>query len=249
MSVRESLQTLQANSKNVTSIKSNGNCLLRYYSDGKKRKESFRVTVVGNPPHQIYLQGNIKFDARGIVMGANEQEFWLAVKPSEVSSYWSGQWSQVEGSEGLMISPKVVLEALGIVTLADEDDIANWSLSNEGPYDILMEQDDKGNVLKRLYVYACDYLIHKIEYLDAFGTPEVIAELDRYTEVVEGFKVPELILISRITDDQTESAKISLSNTKEFPITPQRARILFNPPDSEGFKNKRELINGQWVDR
>ncbi len=250
MSVGESLATLQANSSNSTAIKTSGNCLLTYYVEGKKRKESFRVTLLANPPQQIYLQGDVKFDAKGIVLGANEKEFWLAVKPKEISTYWWGQWSQVRGSEGLMISPRVLMDAVGLAPIASEDDMVNWSLSNEGPYDILTQQNDAGLALRKIYVSCCDYLVRKIEYFDDFGQPEVIVELDKYEEVTEGFSVATSVKVVRYLDGLTDSVKLSLSRAKPIKLNGKQIQVFFNPPAKlDRFKYKRELVDDEWIDR
>lgn len=250
-SVAEALTTVKANARNATTVKANGTCLLRYNVEGKdkRKKESFPVKLWVMPPQNIYLQGDVAFNARGIVMGANEQRFWLAIKPKEVSSYWSGRWSEVKGSAGLMISPKVMLEALGIVPVDPEQSEGTWSLSNRGPFDILSLRDGDGVLVRRLHIYSCDYRVRKIEYMDAFGEPEIVAELDEYTEVVEGFSVPTYVLITRKVGDQEDSARVTLSRVSPTELSTRQVEYLFRAPKAEGFEHVRELVDGTWVDR
>lgn len=250
MSVEESLAALRANAQKATSIGANGNCMLRYHIDGKKKKDGpFATTLRVDPPRHMYLQINVAFDPTGIVAGANDEEFWLAIKPKEMSGYWHGRWSEVGRSERLLFNPKVMLEALGIADVGEGGE-ANWSLSNEGPFDILVLRDSAGMMAKRVYVYSCEYVVRKIEYFDVYGQPEVTADLGRYVQVVEGFSVPTMITISYRTEMGEDSAKFTLSTPKAVTLSEKQMRGLFNPPkDIDRFKDKRELINGEWVDR
>ena len=52
--------------------------------------------------------------AKAVILGSNEEEFWLALRPKEISSYYIGRWQDVRDFEGLVMSPRVVLEAVGI---------------------------------------------------------------------------------------------------------------------------------------
>ena len=75
------------------------------------------------PPVEIYMQGDVAFDPKGIVLGSNEEEFWLAVRLKEVSGYWWGRWSEESRPEKLMISPRLVLEALGVAAVGDDREL------------------------------------------------------------------------------------------------------------------------------
>ena len=166
-------------------LKATGTCRLEYYTEDKRRpeKEAFPVRLWMNPPSKISLHGDVAFDPRGVILGANREEFWLAIKP-KISSYWRGRWSDGDKVQTLMLNPKIVLEAVGIVAVSgDASDPGDWSLTNKGPYDILTRRDEKGSISKRIYVCSCDYLVRKIEYFDEFGRVAVLAELDDYEEV------------------------------------------------------------------
>ncbi|MBE3143292.1 MAG: hypothetical protein IMZ61_05125, partial [Planctomycetes bacterium] len=83
----EAIAVLKSRREKITSIRATGQCLLRYHVEGKVRKENFPVKLWVNPPYEIYLQGDVAFDATGLVFGSNADEFWFWLKPKEVSSY------------------------------------------------------------------------------------------------------------------------------------------------------------------
>jgi len=248
-SVQEALDALKANAARATALGANGKCLLTYHVDGKKHKESFTVKLRVSPPRDMYLQGDIAFDARGIVAGANEREFWLAIKPKDISTYWHGQWAEVRGSEGLIFNPRVMLEALGIADVGEGGE-NDWSLVNEGPFDILVLRDNTGVVQKKVYVYCCDYVVRKIEYFSGYEQLEMSAELGKYVEVADGFSVPTTITISRHAGGEKDSARVTLSTPEVVTLNERQVQVLFNPPrDIDRFEHRRELVEGEWVDR
>ncbi|MCJ7729129.1 MAG: hypothetical protein MUO27_04525, partial [Sedimentisphaerales bacterium] len=84
----DALSALSSQARKAVPLKATGQCLLEYYVEGKKHRENFPIKLWVNPPVEVYLQGEVAFDPRGLVLGSNESEFWLAVKPDEISSYW-----------------------------------------------------------------------------------------------------------------------------------------------------------------
>ena len=192
-SVAEALSVLKARSQNAVPLLAKGRCLLQYYDAEKKKpkKEPLTVRVLMRPPVEVYLQGDATLVPKAVVLGSNEREFWLALKPKEISTYWWGQWSEQVSSEGLTINPRTVLEAIGVVEIKAEE---NWSLSNEGAFDILTRRE-REVVIKKIYIYSRDYLVRKIEYFDSNGQAVAYTELEGYKEVSDGFFVPALINI------------------------------------------------------
>ncbi len=223
-SVSEALRSV---SQNTTPLKANGQCLLRYYADGKKHKENFPVKVWGNPPAEIYLQGDLAFDPRAIVLGSNENEFWLIMKPKEISSYWWGKWSEQNSFGKLNIEPKILLEALGI---AQGDSEGDWSLSNEEAFDVLTKRNGQGAIIKKIYVNCCDYLVRKIEYFNANGETEVVTELE-YKRSFKGFSIPNIIKIATYREDEKEcSLRITLRSVKTYNFTKKKQNVFFTRP-------------------
>ena len=247
-SVSEAMHALNSRSQNIGSLKASGQCLWQYYSNGKRRKENFWVKLWVNPPAEVYLQGDIGFNPRGIVLGSNANEFWLLIKP-EVSRYSWDKWSEQGSSSGLMFVPKTLDEAFGIVEVSDEK---AWSLSKEDNFDVLVRGNNNRGIDKKIYINRQDYLVRKIEYFDVNGEAVAIAELDRYREVSKEFFVPasiKIIMYGEEGSDGSASIRLSLSSAKSESFTEIRRNNLFNRPGTSGYKNIFRIVNGQMVEQ
>ena len=187
----EAIETLNQRRQQAKPIRAAGQCLLQYHLEGKQHKENFPVKLWVNPPDEIYLQGDVAFDAAGLVLGSNADEFWFWLKPKEISTYWWGKWSQAGVWNRLALSPAVLLEAFGSVNVQDGD----WSLTRNGDFDVLSLHSEQSAVLKRVYIEPCDYVVTKIEYFDSAGKIVVRAEFADYEQIAEGFFVPTRIKI------------------------------------------------------
>lgn len=243
----QALSILNARSQTAVPLKGTGRCRLQYFVEAKKHKENFPLKIWINPPAEIYLQGDVAFNPKGIIAGSNEHEFWLAIKPKEISSYWWGQWSGKSSPQKLMISPQLVLEALGIVELASEQ---NWSLSYQGHFDLLTQCNESGVSIKKIYIFNnSNYLVKKIEYLDTTGRPVVVTELERYKEILENYFVPTLIKISnRIYEGKEDCAEITLSSIKPTRLTDKQRSSLFSRPQPRGYKHVYKIIDGKIIE-
>ncbi len=241
-SVAEALSILRSSSKNTVPLKANGRCLLQYYAEGEKpKRENFPVKLWANPPIEIYLQGDVAFDPKGIVLGSNEDEFWLAVKLKEVSSYWWGQWSERSCPKKLMVNPRLLLEALGIAAVGD---VESWSLSNEGAFDVLTRRGG-GVETKKIYINNCDYLVRRVEYFGDDGQATIVTELDKYKELIKDFFVPTFIKIINCTDgNEEDSVQITLSSIKPTNFTDKQRRRLFTRPQPRSFKHIYKIVDG-----
>lgn len=250
-SVGEALLSLGSQGEKVAPVRATGSCRLEYYVEDKRKpeKEAFPVRLWMNPPSEISLHGDVAFDPRGIILGANTDEFWLAIKP-KISSYWRGEWSAGNNVQRLILNPKIVLEAVGVVTIrSDVDGQGDWSLSNEGPFDILTGCDEKGLISKRIYVCSCDDLVRKIEYFDEFGRVAVVAELEDYEDVVEGFKVPKYIKVVRQgVGGRDDSVVIKLKSVKPMSFHPRQLEALFQASPGR-FKHVYGIVDGEWVEQ
>ncbi len=249
-SVAEALSVLKARSQEAVPLLAKGRCVLKYFDEDKKeRKESLpMVRVVVNPPVEIYLQGDATLVPKAIVLGSNEREFWLALRPKEISTYWWGQWSEQVSSEGLTINPRTVLEAIGVVEIKAEE---NWSLSNEGAFDVLTRRE-REVVIKKIYISGRDYLVKKIEYFDSNGQAMAYTELGNYKEVSEGFFVPALIkLIAYGQNNGEESLNINLDLKSIGPkeITEGMQNYYFNRREPRGFEHEYRIIGGKWIEQ
>ncbi len=240
-SLDESLSALSLQAQNIQPLKAGGEGYLKYYAEGKSHSESFTVKLFVNPPAGIYLQCDKVFMPKAIVLGANEREFWLLITPKEVSSYQWGRWSDSTGISNLTISPKTLLEALGIIMAGGEEArTENWSLSNEGFFDVLVKHGDNGMITQKVYIYSCDYRISKIEYFDEYGRLAVVTELSKYKQVREGFSVPTDIKIVNCAEKGEQdlgSISLKLKSVKTARFSERRRKYIFNRPEPKGFKN------------
>jgi len=250
-SVRDSLSLLRLRSQNAVPLKANGQCRLQYYdAAGRKHNENFSVKLWMNPPTGIYLQGDIAFDAKGIVLGSNEDEFWLAMKPKAINSYWWGRWSEEGRIEKLMISPKLLLEAFGITAVGSEKkDREGWSLSTEWAFDVLTRREE-GTETQKIYIEACNYLVRRIEYFDA-GRTVAVAELGKYKEIVAGFSIPAFIKIVTQGDESKDTVSITfdLKSIKPASITLNQRRRLFTRPEPRGFEHIYKILDGEMIEQ
>ena len=225
--------------ESAVEFRANGQCLLSYYDEqNNRRSENFPIKLWTGPPARLYLQGDIAFDPKGIVLGSNEREFWLSMKPNEISSYIWGRWSQQSCFKELAISPTLLLEALGMLQF---DTGKNWSLSNSGAFDVLAEH--KGaSIVRKTYIYSCDRLVRKIEYPDADGKVLVVTELDGYKLLSQDFRVPSVIkIVRRRQDDKSDSVSITLSSIKPMRLTEKQRSRLFSRPEPTGFQHIYKL--------
>lgn len=243
----QSLDSLKSSSESIISLKATGRCNARFYVEDKKYKESFPVTLWVNPPAQMRLHGDLFLNPRGIVLGSNEHEFWLALKPKEISTYHWGLWSEQGLSESLMINPKTVLEALGIVAIGGDE---GWSLSNEGPFDVLGQRNNRGRITKKVYIYSCPYQVSKIEYFSEDGQIVAVTELYNYKKVSEGCFVPRAINITTHShEDRKDFLDIRLKSVKPYKFDEKKQRIYFEPPKSKRVKHVYRIIDGNIIEQ
>ena len=247
-SAAEALSVLNSRSKNTVSIRANGRCRLMYHDGEKLHKENFSVKIWAAPPSEIYLQGDVAFNPKGLVLGSNEHEFWLAAKPKEISGYWWGRWSDENRVHKLMISPKTLLEALGVTQIDNEE---NWSLSNEGTFDVLTKHNEQGKIIKKIHILnSSDYPVRKIEYFDNDGSAIVVTELDKYKKVLNDFFVPTIIKITNYADgDKEDSTQITLGSIKPVNLTDKQRIRLFTRPEPKGFEHVYKVVDGNIIEQ
>ncbi len=243
----EVLSLLRSRVKSAPQLKANGKCRLQNYIDGKKHKQNFPVKLWLNPPTEVYLQGDIAFDPKGLIAGTNEHEFWLTLTPKDISSYWWGQWMDETCIQKMLISPKTLLEALGIAEIDREED---WSLSKKGAFDVLEKHNMLGMIVRRIYLSKPDYLVREIHYFDDDGRATVVTELDKYKQLLNDFSIPTVIKITKITQaDEKDSAEIKLGSIKQTNLTDKQRERLFTRPDPQGFKHIYKIIDGNIIEQ
>lgn len=245
-SAAEALAALQLQSQNMAPFYAKGKCRLQYYDNGKKRKENLDIKLLVKSSTEIYFQGDLSIVPKAVVLGSNENEFWLALRPKEISTYWWGRWSELDSSQSLLINPRTLLEALGI---AEIDMQADWSLSNEGPFDILTKRR-QGHVTQKIFIYCCDYTIRKIEYFDLNGQTLTSAELNEYKNVSGKFSIPSRIKVTTFGRTKTDSISINLElGSIQLRQFSEKQSVFFKPVSMEGFKHIYRLVNGEWIEQ
>jgi len=240
------MEALEARAAKSLPIKGTGRCLLQYYVEGKQKKEEFPVKFWVRPQHEVYLQGDVAFDPRGLVVGANAEEFWVSLRPKEISSYWWGRWDDVGGGVPLMISPRVVLEALGVMGPAEE---GVWEIGWDKDLEVLTRRGQDNIVQKRVYI-AGQTEVRRIEYYDEFGAPTVTATLEKYQDVVTGFAVPRLLtMVRRGVAGKDDTVRLTINSAAAADISQKQADYLFVRPQPKGFDHVFTSVRGRWVEQ
>ena len=249
VSAGEALSALDARSRRAGPFKANGQCLLEYHVEGKKKEENIPVKFWVNPPSGFYLQGDVAFDGKGLLVGSNEKEFWLWIRPKEVSSYWWGLWAESAKSEGLVLSPRIVLETLGIAVVGEKERYSGrWTLSKDSRADVLEWRNDEGVLGKRIYLDPCDSLVRRIEYIDATGRTSLTAELGDYRMLGVDSAIPLTIRITQRRDSGDDSVRITINpgSLKETEFSPRQLDFLFSRPAPKGFEHVYRIVGGLW---
>lgn len=249
-SVEQSLEWLKMRGGNERSFKASGQCHLMYYDEGnqKTEKETFPIKIWSAPPHRIYLQGDVAFNARGITAGANEEEFWVAVALKEISGYWWGKWDEQKGLAWSAMSPAALLDAFRGGDMGGQAG-SKWLMTKEGPFDVLTGTSSENERQTKIYVYNCNYRISKIVYAGPDGKNEVTVELDKYRKAADEFEVPAEIKIKRIVNGREDSVKIALENIKPLNLSEEQEKRIFTRPQMKGFRNVYKIINGSAVEQ
>ncbi len=248
-SVTDALHILSSQAEKIKSFKANGQCFARFYDDnGKRKKEEFTIKLWLNPESELRLFGDIAFNARGLDIGSNKDEFWVGAKPKEIgNSFYFGLWSEQKEQTLLMLGPKLLLEALGIVDYSQQQD---WSLSNEKGFDILTKKDGT-KVIKKVYISTCDYRAVKIEYFDDKDKPAAVLELAKYTTFFDDIVMPaELRITITGSEDKDDIFRIVLKKLKPFEFTEDKRAVFFSRPEQpKGFKHVYKIVNSELIEQ
>jgi hypothetical protein len=249
-SASSSLYLLQVYANDTKNLNASGQCLAEFTIDGKPHRENFPVKIWYNVPSRIRIHGDIAFNPRGLDVGSNKDEFWMAMKPKEAgNSYFWGKWTENADFGGLKFGPKVFIESLGLIEVNQSD---NWVLSNSKGTDILSKYDDNGRIIKKIYIYNCDYRVRKIEYFGDNEKVVVAVELDDYKDIYNGVLVPQKIHIFNFNNNGTrDSFRIKLSSVKamtEFYLGKQQ-KVLFSRPEPRGFERIYRIVDGDVIEQ
>ena len=232
--IAEAADVLNARRLAMIPIRASGELVYEEFKDGH-RSEDFRfrsVTLRFVPDRRIYFRAN-SLVGEAIRLGGNADQFWLRMKPKEISRYWWGNWEDLDGChQQLLLSPRIMLEALGMVAID-----AGWVLGNQAGFDVLSKVGGTWTPLKKVYVRTNDYLIEKIEYFAGSPTPRVQVNLGEYKQVTDNISVPgRITVLSFDADTLTSKVDIRLKGIKLFEPNKKQLAGLFEPVDSKGVK-------------
>ncbi len=224
-------------------MRASGKCVLKFSdSKGKSHTERLDIQLRTYPPDRIFFTGSTLL-GEAVRLGTNSEEFWLMMKPKEISAYWWGR-REYAGSSGhpLWLNPDALLEAIGVVKIG-----VGWTIANRDGLDVLTKRDLSGAVVKKIFVGCCDYRVRRIEYYDADGNADVVVELNDYTDT-DDVTAAKRITITSGEGDNPATTDITLASVRVFEPTDAKLKGLFTHPEPKGIKNIFELNeNGRFV--
>ena len=233
--ISEAIQVLRGRRENIKPVRAGGSMSIRWYDgEEKTHRENLNIDLRFYPPDRLYLGGR-SILGEVVRLGANADQFWVLMKPKEISTYQWGARSHVEMCQGKQwMNPQNFFEALGVLSVD-----ANWLLSAEGDFDVLTRTDSRGNVVEKIYVNCSSYLAQRIEYYGAEGQVVLVLELNDYTQPADAAPVPTRIKITHL--ETNTAADITLKNVKLFEPSPKQLAGLFTRPEPKGFEHIFEL--------
>lgn len=234
-SIEAAIAEIDARREKLSPLKAYGKTTISWYDEKqKKQSETCDTKILFYGPHKLLFYGS-SLIGEAIWLGTNEEEFWLRLKPKEISSFFMGKRELAENcSNDNWINPEIILEALGVVNVDD-----TWQLSNVANQDIFTKAIGS-RLIKKVYVNACDYRIQRIEYFDD-GKIVLTTDLSEYNDSADGLSYPKEILIQGAGNDGL-GIEVRLKTVK--PYLPEDKELngrLFKIPSSRGFDNIYEL--------
>jgi len=161
-----------------------------FHEAGTVRRSSFLGTLRFLPPRHLYLELNLVAEPAAIVVGSNDETFWVAVKLGRDELWW-GRWSDLtpDRAHRMPLSPDMMLAAMGLAPLPGPGE------GLRGP----VPQTDDGQYYKLLYLVSSKDVvwIQREYWLDRFppylpravvfrlpdGRVHMRSRLDRYERV------------------------------------------------------------------
>ena len=156
--------------------------------DGKRHDLDLRGVLVMKAPRSIFLRLDHALESGQIQLGANDEEYWVAIRRGYETMWWGRQVNIGRpGMESLPIDPPRVADALGLRKLPERGVLGPMRISDQS-YDRLIygrPNDDTGTASDRVYYVDRHppFLVRGIDYLDAHGEVEMQVVLSRYAPV------------------------------------------------------------------
>lgn len=229
--IYQAVEAINLHRQNIKPVYANGNVSYIELEDGKiKRQENLDARLRFDPPGNLYFRAN-SIVGEAILLGSNSDEFWLRMKPKEISRYWWGNWARLDDCPSrLLISPQNMLDALGMV---DVD--TSWILLNREGEDVLAKFDENAKCKKKIFIRHSDYLVSRIEYYNGRGVVDISVDLNDYKPIEDGSPVPAKIDITAF-DPSGQNVKIAIKLKSPKLLKPQQiTKNMFRRPPAKGF--------------
>lgn len=238
----EAMQRLKP--QTTSDLLAKGTAEATFYSEGRKRNESFPVKMWASPQDKLRFHGDVLFNPRGIDMGANAELFWVAMKPNELGNiYQWDMWSDADYLEEMLLNPKAFLQALNLTSPADSFGYS-FALQTSEIYDILLKKTLTGQIKEKIFIDKCNYEISKIHYYNARGKLFAIVTLDNYKSVVGDFSIPADIYFQKLplqTVEEWAEIRLQLNKIEPKNFTPRQQEIYFSRPPTRGYDDVYKL--------
>ncbi|GAH93151.1 unnamed protein product, partial [marine sediment metagenome] len=119
----------------------------------------------------------------------------------------------------------------------------------EGAFDVLTQRNNQGSIIKKVYIYNCNYRVSKIEYFDEDEQTVAVTELYKYKEVSEGCFVPRAIKITTHAQEaQKDSLRIRLKSVKpNLPISESLLSGLLRLFDNITVNDSINVLKTFWL--
>jgi hypothetical protein len=230
-SIEAAAAALAAHKAGVIPVKAYGKLKYIYTENGERKEENIDANLRFIPPNRLFFNATTGV-GEAIRLGSNEKEFWLQMKPKEISRYYWGTWKQLDGcSSNLLISPESMLDALGMVNVD-----SSWMLMGYDGQDMLVKFGDDNRITKRIFVNRKGYLVSRIEYYDDQESKTLTVDMSDYKPVGGGSPIPTKINITDYDIGEVK-AKIEITLKKPRFLKPEDIReSLFERPLPKRFK-------------
>ncbi|MBN1124438.1 MAG: hypothetical protein JXA82_05470 [Sedimentisphaerales bacterium] len=239
-SVEEAISLFDRRRESLISLRSGGDCRILWYDEkGGKHEEKPSVKLFFCPPEKVFLVGT-GLIGEMLRLATNEQEFYLRIKPKEVSAYWYGSRDMLRYcSETMLINPESLLEAMGLVQVDP-----TWILTRDGSMDVLTKLHPDGKIAREIWIDCALRQVRRMTYHGRTGQKLVTVELADYGIVDLKIEVPQQIEMTIHGTEQKDAlVQLKLSGIKPFEPTEKQREGLFERADSGGFEHVYELTS------
>lgn len=236
--IAEAVAALDARRAALIPLRAGGQCRIKWWDDEDKvHEESCSIELRVCPPQRVFLVGSGLLGEM-IRLGADENAFYLRVKPKEVSAYWGGRRDQLAAcGQTLWINPDNLLEALGVVRVD-----RSWILQHENGTDILTRLSPDGRLAKQIRIDCGGYRVRRIDYHAPGGALAATIEMNDYEAIEGGVVVPTRLEMTVYRSEGKHAVvTLDLSGVRRFEPTDAQKEKLFRPADTRGFKHVYRL--------